>query len=305
MNRWMTIIRGVVAATLLGAAVHAQEGVAQVADDAIVLERVAEVSKRDLPVELLRRIVNEDIELLRGRRSDGSYQYATYERFEAARITTSHSVQPRSDKMVTIEARGANVYRVIVDIPSRRLLVRRNNQVWVERVDVEFVADGQTQVQRQSFEVKAWLQPGEVKPFDLPAIGRQVTAKVIATADEKKGYGNLDLSLVQARIVDQADSPYAEAVASAKAAMRALDSNDAASLRATARRMGEALAPGRTRAVAAQPAVADTVRAVPSGGTAGADVRGELQLIEDLLTGTEAERRDGLDRLHQLIRRLR
>jgi hypothetical protein len=32
---------------------------------------------------------------------------------------------------------------------------------------------------------------------------------------------------------------------------------------------------------------------------------GELQSIEDLLTGTDAEKRQGLDRLHQLLRRLR
>jgi hypothetical protein len=31
----------------------------------------------------------------------------------------------------------------------------------------------------------------------------------------------------------------------------------------------------------------------------------DLQTVEDLLTGTEAEKREGLDRLHQLVRRLR
>jgi len=31
----------------------------------------------------------------------------------------------------------------------------------------------------------------------------------------------------------------------------------------------------------------------------------ELQAIEDLMTGTETERREGLDRLHQLLRRMR
>ena len=35
------------------------------------------------------------------------------------------------------------------------------------------------------------------------------------------------------------------------------------------------------------------------------DTLAELQAIEDLLTGTEVERRQGLDRLHQLLRRLR
>jgi hypothetical protein len=35
------------------------------------------------------------------------------------------------------------------------------------------------------------------------------------------------------------------------------------------------------------------------------DVYAELQSIEDLMTGSDAEKRQGLDRLHQLLRRLR
>jgi len=35
------------------------------------------------------------------------------------------------------------------------------------------------------------------------------------------------------------------------------------------------------------------------------DLYNELQAIEDLLTGNETERRQGLDRLHQLVRKLR
>jgi hypothetical protein len=31
----------------------------------------------------------------------------------------------------------------------------------------------------------------------------------------------------------------------------------------------------------------------------------ELQSIEDLLTGNESEKRSGLDKLHQLVRKLR
>ena len=46
-------------------------------------------------------------------------------------------------------------------------------------------------------------------------------------------------------------------------------------------------------------------RAEPAPARAEPDVAGELQAIEDLLTGTEVERRQGLDRLHQLLRRLR
>jgi hypothetical protein len=279
----------------------------RVADDAIVLDRVAEASKRDLPTDLLKRIVNEDIDLLRGRRPDGSYEYATYERFEAGRVTTSHSVNPRSDKMATIEVRGSNIYRVIVDVPSRRLLLRKNNAVWVERLDVDMVA-GPNQLQRQSFDVKAWLQPGDVRPIDLPVIARQVTVKVIATADEKNGYGNVDVALVQARIVDLANSPYAEAVTAAKAALRALENGEVAALRSASQRMRDVLNVRRGEAMlTATPAssVIDVVRPLPDDGASRIEMRTELQMIEDLLTGSEAERRQGLDRLHQLIRRLR
>ena len=57
--------------------------IARVADDAKTVDRVAEASKRDLPRDLLARIINNDIELLRGHRSDGTYEYASFERFES------------------------------------------------------------------------------------------------------------------------------------------------------------------------------------------------------------------------------
>jgi hypothetical protein len=290
---------------VLATNVFAQTPMARVADDALVIDRVGEASKRDLPTDLLKRIVNEDIDLLRGKRQDGSYEYAKYERFEAGRAANSYSINHRKDRMETVELRGSWIYRIIVEVPTRRLLVRKNRPVWVERLDVDYVAEGSTQPRRESFEVKAWVQPGEVRPFDLPAIARQATVKLIATAEEK-GYANVDLALVQARIVDAADSPYAEAVASAKAILRALDNNDLASMRASARRMRTAL--GGTISVASgatppRPAASEMTVTAPRADTAA--LQAELQSIEDLLTGTEAERREGLDRLHQMIRRMR
>ncbi|MEA2463941.1 MAG: hypothetical protein QOJ98_1688 [Acidobacteriota bacterium] len=293
------------AIALFAGAAFAQSPVEQVVNDAMVVDRVAEASKRDLPADLLERIVDEDIELLRGRRADGSYEYATYERFEAGRITKEFSVQPNAEKMETNEVRGANIYRVIVEVPSRRMLVRRNRPVWVERVDVELIAQGASQLQQQSFEVKAWLQPGEIRPIDLPAVSRQVTAKVIATAEKDGGYGNLEVALVQARIVDLATSPYAEAVASAKALQRALNNNELTSVRASAQRMRDALGGSGTIAVVApRLAPAASASEMPDAGTQ-LELQTELQLIEDLLTGNESERREGLDKLHQLIRRMR
>lgn len=296
--KWIAATALMVAMTAMTAS--AQVNVQRVAEDAIVLDRVSEASKRDLPVDLLKRVVNEDIDILRGRRNDGTYEYATYERFEASRTTTSFSVQPRADKMDTLEMKGAFMYRVILDIPERRLIVRKNRPVWIERVDLEYVPQGSSSTERQTVDVKAWMQPGETKPIDLPSVARQLTAKVIATADPKGGYGNIDVSLVQAKIVDRADSPYASAVASAKAALRALENNDVKSLRSVAQslreQLGGAPAPVVRAAIAPAPAV-DTATQV--------EMQAELQLIEDLLTGSESERREGLDKLHQLIRRVR
>ena len=53
------------------------------------------------------------------------------------------------------------------------------------------------------------------------------------------------------------------------------------------------------------PVVATTSAPAASATALPAEAYGELQSIEDLLTGTDAERRQGLDRLHQLLRKIR
>jgi hypothetical protein len=193
------------------------------------------------------------------------------------------------------------------------MLVRRNRPVWIERVDAEFLPLGSASTQRQSYEVKAWLQPGEVKPVDLPGVARQATVRVIATADPKGGYGNIDVSLVHAKIVDNADSPYADAVATAKAVQRGLENNDIKSIRAMAQRLRDSLGSGAAAAPGRRPLAEAAIAPRPAGSSIDVrpdtatqlELQTELQLIEDLLTGNESERREGMDKLHQLIRRMR
>ncbi len=290
---------------ILASAMSAQQqpNVAQrVADDAIVFDRIAQASKRDLPRDLLKRIVEEDIDVLRGKRADGSYDFATFERFDAGRVNDSFSVQPRGEnKMETVEVKGDWIYRVLIEVPSRKMLVRKNSPVWIERVDLDYIGERGTQPERQSIEIKQWLQPGEFRPVDLPVVARRVTVRIVATTEAKTGYGNVSVSLVKARIVDNADSPYADAVASAKAIQRAIENGDIPSIRAMAQRMRSSAGPGSSVTVTAQ-------RTEPARNvTVGSDpnVTLELTAIEDLLTGTEQERREGMDRLHQLVRRMR
>lgn len=303
----MNAILGILLAAAAAAAsapATPQAPVVRVYEDARAIERVAEASRGDLPIDLLRRIVTEDIDLLRGKRADGTYQYAGYERLEAGRTSDSFSIEvpKKEDALTKVEMTGAFVYRVIIEVPGRKLVVARNKPVFVDTVEIEYMPQGGSAVKRQVVKIGAWMQPGDLKPVDVDEIGRQTTVRIWARSDKKTGYGNIDVALLQAKVIDNADSPYADAVWSAKAILRALDSSDVTSLRAMAQRMSLGLRPAAATAVVDVVAARD---AQSSPAVVPADVQNELQSIEDLLTGTEAERRQGMDRLHQLLRKTR
>lgn len=276
---------------------------ARVADDARVLDRVAQASKKDLPQDLLIRIVEEDIDLLRGKRGDGTYQYAQYEKMESGRVSDSFSVQPEKQDSV-LELRGTFAYRLVISAPSRRMLVTKNKKVFVDRVEIEYIPEKDPGKKVQTTKIEAWIEPGKSQTVELPDVARQATARVYAHADETEGYGNLVLTLIQGRVFDDPASPYADAVASAKAILKAIRNNDVPSIRAMAQRVSSALQPSAAAAVAAVP-VRPTGTMEVTAPKPAPEVLGELQSIEDLLTGSDAERRQGLDRLHQLVRRLR
>jgi hypothetical protein len=312
----IAVLLTLVAATVATKAT-AQVPVARVAEDARVVDRVAQATKRDLPRDLLKRIVNEDIDLLRGKRADQTYQYASFDRQEAGRIEDSFSVQSggAEDKLQRVEIRGDFVYRLIIGLPNRRLLVTRNRKLFVDRADIEYIPINGSTSKVQSVKIETWLEPGGSKQVEFPEIAKQATVRVYARADKDTGYGNLVLTLQQAKVFDNADSPYADAVASAKAILRALDNEDVPSIRSMASRMYDELRPKIAEAsalssnpVASSPAPSSsTVNvAVPRlESTPSVEVYMDLQAIEDLLTGTDAEKREGLNRLHQLVRRLR
>jgi hypothetical protein len=285
-------------AALLFAAAAAAANVptAQIALDARVVDRVAEVSKRDLPRDLLRRMMEDDIELLRGKRSDGSYAYASHDRMEASRNSASFSIED-AKKSSRLELKGSWIYRLVISAPSRRMLVTRNHHVFIEKIEIEYLPEGASSSKVQTLDVNGWIEPGTSRNVDLDQIARQATARVYVHADPE-GYGNIELALLEAKIFDNPDSPYADAVNSAKAIVRGVENDDVPSIRAMAQRLANDMQPSA-------PAASSVEVTAPKSETVAPDISGELQAIEDLLTGTEAERRQGLDRLHQLLRRLR
>lgn len=280
----------------------AEVPVARVADDAKAIDTIAAASKRDLPRDLLRRIINNDIEMLRGKRLDGGYDFASYERMESGRTSEAFSVEATDkEKLTKLEVRGSSVYRLVIESPSRRMLVTKNRRIYIDHAAIEYIPQRGGSSLMQNVAIQAWLEPGATRTIELDDIARQATARVFARTDKENGYGNVTLSLVLARVSDNPDSPYADAIASAKAILRALDHEDVASMRAMAQRMMADLSPAST-------AVATVAVKAPDPAPKSAldvDTLNELQAIEDLLTGNENERRQGLDRLHQLLRKAR
>ena len=114
----------------------AQIPVARIAADAHVIDRVAEASTNDLPRDLLKRIVNEDIDLLRGKRADGTYQYAAYDRMEGGPQVRQLLRRSRAQGVGAGVARRLPV-RLIVTVPSRRMMVAKNHHIYIDRVEIE------------------------------------------------------------------------------------------------------------------------------------------------------------------------
>jgi hypothetical protein len=289
---------------LSATAAFAEMPAARVLDDAKAIDRVAEMAQGDLPQGVLTRIAERDIELLRGRRPDDSYEYARYERLEESRVSESFSIQPTDpDHLSRVELKGPFVYRVILEVPSRRLVLAKNRSLWIDHVEIEYLPQNGKVSKTQTVKVGLMLEPGNARSVDVEDIARQATVRVFARADKASGYGNLDVTLVKAKIFDNTDSPYADAVASAKAVLRAVEHRDIASTRSNAQRMVSSISSAVPAATV--PASAPAVSAAAPPSASEWEITPQLQSIEDLLTGSEAERRDGLDRLHQLIRRLR
>lgn len=265
--------------------------------DAKAVERVASVTRRDLPSALLNRILEEDLDLLRGRNEDGTFVFAHFERTEAGRVTHGTSVgdggaEKRTDRK---ELRARHAFQLVIRVPNRRYLVVHNQPVYVEKVDFEYVTE-RGERRFETIEVDQIIRSGDDRVVDIPEIATDVVATVYARSMGRAA--NLELALVLAQIVDNSDSPFFGAVQSVKLLQASIERDDITSTGSLAATLAE-------RMLQHGAAGAPAPRGASVGRTGDPGLFVELQEIEDLLTGSEIERLEGLNRLHQLIRRLR
>ncbi|HEX2059910.1 MAG TPA: hypothetical protein VHK90_04155, partial [Thermoanaerobaculia bacterium] len=208
-------------ALLMASTVFAQEQAAtpdpnleMLANDLHALARVTAVAE-DLgdSRQVLLAIVDSDIRTLRDPREDGTYRWASLQREEGGRVTDEKTVehvhtQPEL-RYVTLTA--PNAYRVEVTAPRKRGTFAANNRVWVRNVIADITGfDGK--VTHHEIPVNAWVNPGDSQGTPLPEIGKSVKATVELGVESGEKQAVAQVALVQAKLVDDPNSPYFPAI---------------------------------------------------------------------------------------------
>ncbi|HYR27077.1 MAG TPA: hypothetical protein VEU30_01340 [Thermoanaerobaculia bacterium] len=262
--------------------------------------------------QILLAITDADIKTLRGPRDDGTFRWASLQREEGGRVTDEKSIEyvytEKELRYVTVT--GANGYRVEVTVPKKRGTFAANNRVWIRNVIVDSTAfDGKTS--HHEIPVNAWVNPGDANGVALPEIGKSVKATVELGVESGNKAAVAEVALVQAKLVDDPNSPYFPAV------KRLLQIRDLANERDINRgnlrnAIDEALLslPGELeKRTAEQARLAEERRSGVAKGTIAAgdatpDVVQALGDIARLMNGTVQEQSDGRARLDALIQSL-
>lgn len=294
------------------------EKIEMLANDLRTLGRIVGVAQ-DLPQsrQVLLAIVDSDVKTLREPRDDGTFRWASLQREEGGRVkdekTIEHVYTENELRYVTIT--GANGYRVEVTVPRKRSTFAANNRVWIRNIIADSTGfDGK--VSHHEIPVNAWVNPGDANGVALPEIGKsvKVTAELGVESGSKAAVA--EVALLQAKLVDDPNSPYYPAVT------RLLQIRELAAARDMNRgqlrtAIDEALlaAPGELEKRTAeqaraaeerrQMAATGTTKGAIAVGDATPDVTRELEEIGRMLGGTLQEQTDARTRLQALIEMLR
>lgn len=266
--------------------------------------------------QVLLAITDADIKTLRGPRDDGTFRWASLQREEGGRVsdekTIEHVYTEKELRYVTVT--GANGYRVEVRVPKKRGTFSSNNRVWIRNVIVDSTGfDGKTT--HHEIPVNAWVNPGDANGVALPEIGKSVKATAELGVESGSKAAAAEVSLVQAKLVDDPNSPYFPAVQRLVQIRDLADERDInrGKLRNT---IDEALLslPGELekRTVEQARLAEERRQQVASGNTTGQimvgdatpDVVREMTDIQRLFNGTVTDQAAGRARLTALIERL-
>jgi transposase-like protein len=310
--------RALVITLFFACTVFAQEqpdpNLEMLANDLHAVGRVAAVAENlNQSRQVLLAIVDNDIRTLRQPREDDTYRWASLQREEGGRVTDEKTIEHvhTQPELRYVTLTGANGYRVEVSAPRKRGTFAANNRVWVRNVIADITGfDGK--VTHHEIPVNAWVNPGDANGVPLPDIGKSVKATVELGVESGEKQAVAQVALLQAKLVDDPNSPYFPAV------QRLLQIRELAAARDINRgnlrtAVDEALLslPGELEKRTAEQQEAARVRRqmAESGMTTGSiaigdatpDVVNELAEISRMLSGTLQEQTDARARLANLI----
>lgn len=185
-----------------------------VASDLHALGRVVSVAENvERERQVLLAIVDADVKDLREPREDGTYRWASLQREEGGRVndekTIEHVYTQKELRYVTLT--GPNGYRVEVTAPKKRSTFSANNRVYVRKLIVDSTGfDGK--VAHTEIPIEGWVNPGDSTSSPLPEIGKSVKVTVELGVESGDKQAVAQVSLVQAKLVDDPTSPYFPAV---------------------------------------------------------------------------------------------
>jgi hypothetical protein len=296
----------------------ADKNIEMLANDLHALGRVTSVAK-ELPDsrQVLLAIIDSDVETLRMPRGDGTYQWASLQREEGGRVKDEKAIEQvyTEKELRYVMITGSNGYRVEVTVPRKRGTFAANNRVWVRNILVESTAfDGK--VSHHEIPVNAWVNPGDATGVPLPEIGKSVKATAELGVETGSKAAVAEVALVQAKLVDDPNSPYFPAVKKLQQ-IRELAAAKDMNRGALKNTIDEAILalPGELEKRTAEQEEAARVRKqmAESGTTTGSinlgdatpDVVNELADIARMLSGTLQEQTDARARLEALIAKLK
>lgn len=288
------------------------------ANDLHALGRVTSVAN-NLPDsrQVLLAIVDSDVETLRMPREDGTYQWASLQREEGGRVKDEKTIERvyTEKELRYVMITGANGYRVEVTVPRKRGTFSANNRVWVRNILVESTGfDGR--ISHHEIPVNAWVNPGDATGVPLPEIGKSVKATAELGVESGNKAAVAEVALVQAKLVDDPNSPYYPAVTKLLQ-VRELTAARDMNRGAIKNIIDEAILtlPGELEKRTAEQEEAARVRKqmAESGTTTGSinlgdatpDVTNELADIARMLSGTLEEQTEARARLEALIAKLK
>jgi hypothetical protein len=267
--------------------------------------------------QVLLAILDSDIKTLRVARDDGTYQWAALQREEGGRVTDEKSIEYvyTEAELRNVTLTAPNAYRVEVNVPRKRGAFSANNRVFVRNVIADITGfDGKTT--HHEIEINRWVNPGDSEGGPLPAIGKSVKATVELGVESGDKKATAEVALVQAKLVDDPNSPYFPAVT------RLVQIRELAAAREIDRgklknEVDEALLamPGELDKRTTEMEEAARVRRSMTDmgtltgsihlGDATPDVVRELEAVVQMMNGTLQEQTDARKRLDDLVRMLK